>query len=95
MATFMPPWFDWLDYIGADSIGRLIGLWFRFCVSLPRGLVGLVIGDGQLRPEASWLGRVGKMAISTLVTVGCGWRSPGNRFGLSLVQGDRILTDSL
>ncbi len=40
----MPPWFDWLDYIGADAIGRVIGLWFRFCVSLPRNLFRLVIG---------------------------------------------------
>jgi hypothetical protein len=30
----MRPWFDWLEYLGADAIGRAIGLWFRFCLSL-------------------------------------------------------------
>jgi hypothetical protein len=30
----MRPWFDWLEYLGADAIGRAIGLWFRFCWSL-------------------------------------------------------------
>jgi hypothetical protein len=87
----MPPWFDWLDYIGADAIGRVIGLWFRFCVSLLRNLFRLVIGtttavrksplvvqksdsfaagNGPVRTEPSLLGRVSKMAISTLATVG-------------------------
>jgi hypothetical protein len=30
----MRPWFDWLEYLGADAIGRAIGLWLRFCLSL-------------------------------------------------------------
>ncbi|SRR6266567_3842238 len=30
----MRPWFDWLEYLGADAIGRAIGLWFTFCLSL-------------------------------------------------------------
>jgi hypothetical protein len=30
----MRPWFDWLEYLGADAIGRAIGLWVRFCLSL-------------------------------------------------------------
>ena len=30
----MRRWFDWLEYLGADAIGRAIGLWFRFCLSL-------------------------------------------------------------
>jgi len=30
----MRPWVDWLEYSGADAIGRVIGLWFRFCLSL-------------------------------------------------------------
>ena len=30
----MPSQFDWLDYTGADAIGSVIGLWFRFCMSL-------------------------------------------------------------
>jgi len=40
----MPPQFDWLDYRGADAIGSVIGLWFRFCISLLRNLFRLVIG---------------------------------------------------
>src|SRR4030088_2404618 len=30
----MSPWFDWPGYLGADAIGRAIGLGFRFCLSL-------------------------------------------------------------
>lgn len=30
----MGPCFDWLEYLGADAIGRAIGLWLRFCLSL-------------------------------------------------------------
>jgi hypothetical protein len=30
----MRPLFDWLEYLGADAIGRAIGLWVRFCLSL-------------------------------------------------------------
>jgi hypothetical protein len=36
MATFMPPWVDWLDYFGADAIGSVVGLWLRFCLNLPK-----------------------------------------------------------
>jgi hypothetical protein len=25
-------WADWLDYFGADAVGRLIGLWLRVCL---------------------------------------------------------------
>jgi hypothetical protein len=35
MATLMPLWSDWLDYFGADAIGRVVGLWLKFCFSLP------------------------------------------------------------
>src|SRR5437868_1702506 len=39
MATSMPPWLDWLDWlkwdcVGAGIVGRIIGLWFRLCVSV-------------------------------------------------------------
>jgi len=39
----MPPWLDWLDWlkwdcVGAGIVGRIIGLWFRICVSLVRRL---------------------------------------------------------
>src|SRR5258708_11489403 len=30
----MRTWVDRLEYLGADAIGRAIGLWFRFCLSL-------------------------------------------------------------
>jgi hypothetical protein len=39
MATFMPPWSDWLDYFGADAIGRVLGLWLKFCFGLPKFLL--------------------------------------------------------
>jgi hypothetical protein len=54
----MPPWLDWLDWlkwdcVGAGIVGRIIGLWFRICVSVirrlsqflyqgPRGLVAYI-----------------------------------------------------
>jgi hypothetical protein len=34
----MPPWVDWIDYFGADAIGGVVGLWLRFCFSLPKRL---------------------------------------------------------
>lgn len=37
----MRPWFDWLEYLGADAIGRAIGLWFKFCLSLMKKVVRL------------------------------------------------------
>lgn len=67
------PWFEWLDYMGADAMGRLVGLWLRFCLSLPRKLVALVVRNEQGRRKWSWLRRVGKMAVSTLLTLGV-WR---------------------
>ena len=39
MATLMPPWSDWLDYFGADAIGRVVGLWLKFCFGLPKFLL--------------------------------------------------------
>jgi len=47
MATFMRPWLDWLDWlkwdcIGAGIVGRILGLWFRVCVSVIRGLFRFV-----------------------------------------------------
>lgn len=38
----MRPWFDWLEYLGADGIGRAIGLWFRFCLSLVKNAFRLL-----------------------------------------------------
>lgn len=41
MATFMPPWLDWLDWlkwdcIGAGALGKMLGVWFGFCISIVR-----------------------------------------------------------
>jgi hypothetical protein len=35
----MPPWSDWLDYFGADAIGRVVGLWLKFCFGFPKFLL--------------------------------------------------------
>jgi hypothetical protein len=98
MATFMPPWLDWLDWlewdsIGAGILGKVLGLWFGFCVSLPRKLVALVVRNEERRPKRSWLRRVGKMAVSTFFTLGVWsvvtwkpfWAAAG-------AGGDRVLT---
>ena len=56
MATFMRPWLDWLDWlkwdcIGAGIVGRILGLWFRVCVSAIRGSFRFV--HGHLRDSAA------------------------------------------
>ena len=91
----MPPWLDWLDWlkwdcIGAGIVGKILGLWSRFCVSVirrlfrltramvrgPRASAGWTPQPANYackvpkRTEPSFFGRVGKTAISTLVTVG-------------------------
>lgn len=38
----MRPWFDWLEYLGADAVGRVIGLWFKFCLSLVKNAFRLL-----------------------------------------------------
>jgi hypothetical protein len=38
----MPPWLDWLDYFGADAIGRVVGLWLRFCLTCAKRLFCLL-----------------------------------------------------
>ena len=87
------PWFEWLDYMGADAMGRLVGLWLRFCLSLPRKLVALVVRNEQGRRKWSWLRRVGKMAVSTLLTLGVWtvvtWKPLWVAAG---AEGDRVLT---
>ena len=89
----MPPWFDWPDYLGTDAMGQLIGLWLRFCVSLPRKLVALVVRNEERRPNWSWLRRLGKMAVSTLFTLGVWsvvtWKPVWTAAGAG---GDRALT---
>lgn len=35
----MPPWLDWLDWlkwdcIGASALGKILGVWFGFCIRL-------------------------------------------------------------
>ena len=39
----MPPWLDWLDWlkwdcIGAGALGKILGVWFGFCVSIVQKL---------------------------------------------------------
>ena len=94
----MPPWLDWLDWlewdsIGAGILGKVLGLWFGFCVSLPRKLVALVVRNEERRPKWSWLRRVGKMAVSTLLTLGVWsvvtWKPVWTAAGAG---GDRALT---
>lgn len=94
----MPPWLDWLDWlewdsIGAGILGKILGLWFGFCVSLPRNLVALVVRNEQGRRRWSWLQRVGKMAVSTLLTLGVWtvvtWKPV---WVAASAEGDRVLT---
>lgn len=45
----MRPWLDWLDWlkwdcIGAGIVGRILGLWFRVCVSAFKRLLRFVHG---------------------------------------------------
>ena len=54
----MPPWLDWLDWlkwdsIGAGIVGRILGLWFRVCVSVIRRLFRFVLG--HLRNVAGYI----------------------------------------
>src|SRR5260370_4419081 len=58
MASFMRPWLDWLDWlkwdcIGAGIVGRILGLWFRVCVSVIRGLFRFV--HGRLRDFVAYI----------------------------------------
>ena len=116
MATFMRPWLDWLDWlkwdcIGAGIVGRILGLWFRVCVSAIRGAFRFVRGhlrdfsadisnhsdfesaNRQLSAGSSFLGKLGKTTISTLltlivwrvITLTAVWVAAGE-------SGDRILT---
>ena len=87
----MPPWPEWqFEYVGSRFLGRLLGLWSSFCVSVIWRLFRLALAtvrgprvsgdltsqaasyacDGPPRTEPSFLGRLSKMAISTLGTVG-------------------------
>jgi hypothetical protein len=87
-------WPDWLwwDVIGAGILGRILGLWFGFCVSLPRRLVALVVRNEKGRSKWSWLRRIGKMAVSTLLTLGVWtvitWKPVWIAAG---AEGDRVL----
>lgn len=83
MATFMPPWSDWLDYFGADAIGRVVGLWLKFCFGLPRFLLSrfrIVSRTLSLAPYAtsthsevwghlqSWFAKTIRILMATLLT---------------------------
>ena len=47
----MPYWADWLDYFGADAVGRLIGLWVRLCL-LPFRMVSRSLAGNPKSPIA-------------------------------------------
>jgi|SRR5579863_609494 len=53
MATSMPPWADWLDYFGADAVGRVVGLWLKFCFRLPNFLLSRfrILSRNTLKPS--------------------------------------------
>lgn len=112
----MPPWLDWLDWlkwdcIGAGIVGRLLGLWFRVCVSVIRGLFRFVLGglrdlagyissqddfktpNRRLSAKPSSFGKLGRLALSTLLTLAV-WRVVTLKaVWLAVGQnGDRILT---
>jgi hypothetical protein len=44
----MPPWLDWLDWlkwdcIGAGVLGKILGVWFGFCMSIVRKLFRWIV----------------------------------------------------
>jgi len=53
MAVYMPPW-DWLDYAGADAIGGLIGLWLKFCVSIPKKVFVVLTNLVRTQSPGPW-----------------------------------------
>lgn len=89
MATFMRPWLDWLDWlkwdcIGAGIVGRILGLWFRVCVSVIKGLfrfvhkglrdfVGYIESHGDFgipdRPLSAGFSSLGKLGKTTISTL--------------------------
>lgn len=47
----MPPWLDWLDWLkwdslGAGVIGKVLGLWFRACATVVKGIWQLFLSRG-------------------------------------------------
>ena len=76
----MQPWLDWLDYFGADGLGRLTGLWLKFCLSLPRRLVHLLGGLWRNNP---------RLGQPVLQREGCSHRSRSK--GLPLGKLGRII----
>jgi hypothetical protein len=85
MATLMPPWLDWLDwlkwdYIGAGALGKILGVWFRFCVWIVRKLFRWTLTRSSLNDQIShqdppistgapfWV-KLAKIAVSTFLTV--------------------------
>jgi hypothetical protein len=61
----MSPWSDWLDWlkwdcIGAGIIGRILGQWFKVCVSTTRMLFVIV-----LRPLRGFAGYTSKRGVVT------------------------------
>lgn len=52
----MPPWLDWLDWlkwdcIGAGALGKILGVWFGFCMSIVRKLFRWILSVSE-RPSS-------------------------------------------
>jgi hypothetical protein len=90
MATLMPPWSDWLDWlkwdcIGAGALGKILGVWFGFCITLLRKLFRWTLTmncasawtsetQSSRQPQVIkrghlFLGKLTKIAATTLLTI--------------------------
>lgn len=56
----MPPWLDWLDWlkwdcIGAGILGKILGVWFSFCISIVRKLFRriVIVSKGSSRATSN------------------------------------------
>ena len=108
----MPPWLNWLDWlkwdcVGAGIIGKVLGLWFSCCVSVPRSIfrrvrnsIGRVTNRGnsgglhrQVLPQDVFFRRLSKAVISTSLTLSV-WCAITWKpvWTAAGIEGDRILT---
>jgi len=107
MATFMPPWQEWqIEYVGSSFLGKLLGLWCGFWISLlkrlffifgtptensnPDSRAGTRLSTFAIRAKLYWI------AISTLLMLGI-WRLATLKpFWLAFNEsGHRIIVSSL
>jgi hypothetical protein len=52
MATIMPPWPEWqVEYVGSSFLGKLLGIWLGFWISLLKRLFLIFrTGNGNSKP---------------------------------------------